>query len=137
MEKIERGYSLNEHVEGQSRHLDASELSLDLTQELLEMRQGGSLQTNAHTAKTLVKYPDLRVVLMAFKAGASLGRHSTVGQLSIQTLEGRVRLRLEGDEIDLPKGGLFALGSGVPHDIEAFEESAVLLTIAWPNAGEA
>jgi hypothetical protein len=37
----------------------------------------------------------------------------------------------------LVKGGLFALGSSVSHDVEAIEASAVLLTIAWPNSGGA
>jgi hypothetical protein len=29
-------------------------------------------------------------------------------------------------------GGLLALDRGLPHDVEAIEESALLLTIAWP-----
>lgn len=66
---------------------------------------------------------------------SSLDRN--VGQLSIQTLEGRVRLVLEREQIDLAKGELFALGSSVSHDVEAVEASAVLLTIAWPSAGDA
>ncbi|NOK10376.1 cupin domain-containing protein [Corallococcus exercitus] len=102
-----------------------------------ELRQGAPFGTNGHSAKTLVKYTDLRVVLMAFKSGARLGQHRTVGQLSIQVLEGRVRLVLEREQFELSKGGLFALGSSVPHDVEAIEESAVLLTIAWPQVGVA
>jgi quercetin dioxygenase-like cupin family protein len=137
MEEIEEGYSLEQHVEGQSRRLDAPELNLDLARSLEEVRQGAPFQTNGYGAKTLVKYTDLRVVLMAFKPGARLGPHRTAGQLSIQTLEGRVRLMLEAEEIDLAKGGLFALGSSVSHDVEAIEASAVLLTIAWPSAGGA
>ena len=31
-------------------------------------------------------------------------------------------------------GGLLALDFGMPHDIEALEESALLLTIAWPES---
>ncbi|WP_253895164.1 cupin domain-containing protein [Corallococcus exercitus] len=137
MGKIEEGYSLEQHVEGQSRHLDAPELGLDLAREMEELRQGAPFGTNGHSAKTLVKYTDLRVVLMAFKSGARLGQHRTVGQLSIQVLEGRVRLVLEREQFELSKGGLFALGSSVPHDVEAIEESAVLLTIAWPQVGVA
>jgi hypothetical protein len=30
---------------------------------------------------------------------------------------------------------LLALDQGVPHDIEALEESAFLLTLAWPGRG--
>jgi quercetin dioxygenase-like cupin family protein len=52
-------------------------------------------------------------------------------------LEGRVRVILEREQIELAKGGLFALESSVTHDVEAVGASAVLLTIAWPNAGAA
>ena len=137
MEQMDEGYSLEQHVEGQSRRLDALELNLDLARELEEVRRGAPFRTKGYGAKTLVKHTDLRVVLMAFEPRARLVQHRTVGQISIQTLEGQVRLTLEGGQIDLSKGGLLALGSSVPHDIEAIEASAVLLTIAWPNAGGA
>ena len=137
MDKSDEGYSLEQHVEGQSRRLDAPELGLDLARELEELRRGAPFRIKGYGAKTLVKHTDLRVVLMAFEPGASLGQHRTVGQVSIQTLEGRVRLMLERGQIELSKGGLFALGSSVPHDVEAVDASAVLLTIAWPYAGGA
>ena len=38
-----------------------------------------------------------------------------------------------GEAFSLPAGGLLALGQGLPHDVEALEESAFLLTIAWPS----
>jgi hypothetical protein len=33
----------------------------------------------------------------------------------------------------LRAGGLVALDRGLPHDVEAIEDSAFLLTIAWPR----
>ncbi len=133
MDRIEEGYSLDQHVEGQSRRLDAPMLRLDLAQELEELRQGAPFRTNGHNAKTLVKHADLRVVLMALKPGANLTQHRTVGRLTLQTLEGRVRVTLESKQIELSKGMLFALGPSISHDLEAVEPSAVLLTIAWPT----
>jgi quercetin dioxygenase-like cupin family protein len=137
MGKIEEGYSLEQHVEGQSRRLDSPMLHLDLSQELEELRQGAPFRINGHNAKTLMKHPDLRVVLMAFKPGASLSQHHTVGRLTLHMLEGRVRVSLESERIELSKGMLFALGPSISHDLEAVEPSAVLLTIAWPAAGGA
>ena len=52
---------------------------------------------------------------MAFKPGASLGQHRTVGQVSIQTLEGRVRLMLErGQKSSYPKAGCLRSGPRSP-----------------------
>jgi len=37
---------------------------------------------------------------------------------------------------DLPTGRLLALAQRLLHEVEALEESAFLLTIAWPGRGE-
>ena len=127
---IEEGYSLDDHVEGESRHLDAPILHLSLARELVELRRSQSAQLKGHSAKTLVKDPDLRVVLIALERGARLGEHQTSARSSIQTLEGRVRLRLRGELLELPAGEMVALAPWVSHELEALEPSAVLLTLA-------
>ena len=38
-----------------------------------------------------------------------------------------------GRTFDLPAGTLLTLDQNLPHDVEALEESAFLLTIAWPG----
>ncbi len=105
-------------------------LEFDLTAEL------GRLHTEAdwdsgHNARTLVKYDNLRVVLMALEAHARIPEHRAHGRVSIQTIAGHIRVRAEGRTFDLPSGTLLALDQDLPHDVEALEESAVLLTIAW------
>jgi hypothetical protein len=42
-----------------------------------------------------------------------------------------VRLHLGERTVDLPAGNLLALEKDIPHDLEAIEESTVLLTISW------
>jgi quercetin dioxygenase-like cupin family protein len=46
---------------------------------------------------------------------------------------GRIQVRARGRTFDLGAGSLLALDRGIPHDVEALEESAFLLTIAWPG----
>ncbi len=58
--------------------------------------------------------------------------HRAPGRLSIQTLTGHVRLQVLDQTIDLPAGHVLALDPDVAHDVEALDESAFLLTIAWP-----
>jgi quercetin dioxygenase-like cupin family protein len=86
-----------------------------------------------HTANTLVKYPDLRIVLIALKAGARLPEHSTAGRLSIQTLSGDVVVHAHEDVFDLSAGNVLTLDQDVAHDVEARIDSVLLLTIAWPR----
>ena len=80
-----------------------------------------------------MKYDDFRIVLIALKTGATMPKHQTRGRLSIQTVAGRLIVRAEGRTFDLPAGGLIALDHGLPHDVEALEDSTCLLTIAWPR----
>lgn len=110
-------------------------LEFDVAKELQQMRSEPEWQTG-HNAKTLVKYDNLRVVLIALKARARLPGHQTEGRISIQTIQGQIHVRAEGRTFYLPAGNLLALDRGLAHDVEAVEESAFLLTIAWPGEAE-
>ncbi len=84
-------------------------------------------------AKTLVKHEDFRIVLTALRAHTRMPDHQTRGRISIQTFRGHVQVRAEGRTFDLPAGRLLTLDRDLPHDVEALEDSALLLTIAWPE----
>ncbi|HLG72240.1 MAG TPA: cupin domain-containing protein [Chloroflexota bacterium] len=110
---------------------------LDLHGEIEQLRSEPAWQEFGRNAKTLVKNPDLRIVLMTFHAGAKLEQHKAPGAISIQVLAGRVQVGLPSEEFILPAGELVAIGPAIQHDLEALEPSSVLLTIAEPHAGEA
>ncbi|MFN8588161.1 MAG: hypothetical protein U0704_10215 [Candidatus Eisenbacteria bacterium] len=80
-----------------------------------------------------MKYDDFRVVFMLMKPGTRLREHHASGRISVQTVTGRVLLHLKEQTIALPAGHLLALERELVHDVEAVEESGVLLTIAWPG----
>lgn len=84
-------------------------------------------------SKTLVKYDMLRVVLIVLRAGAQIPEHKAAGPISIHNVRGRIRVRAHGRTFDLPAGGLLTLEQGAPHDVEGVEDSAFVLTIAWPG----
>ena len=111
--------------------LAAAYLEFDLAREIEQLHHEPAWSTGQN-AKTLLKYDDLRVVLMTLRAHARVPKHQTEGRISIQTIHGHIQVRATGRTFDLPLGGLLALDRGLPHDLEAIEESAVLLTIAWP-----
>lgn len=88
--------------------------------------------TTGQNARTLIKYDDFRVVLIALAAKTRMPEHKTEGRISVHVLSGHIQLRALGRTFNLRAGGLLAIDRGVPHDVEAVEDSAVLLTIAWP-----
>jgi quercetin dioxygenase-like cupin family protein len=113
--------------------LSGSMLQFGLASELDELhRDEAWLQPTGRSSKTLVKYPDLRIVLIAMKANTRMHEHTAAGRISVHTLNGHIRLHLPERVVDLPVGHLLALDHCVPHDVEAFEDSAFLLTLAWP-----
>jgi quercetin dioxygenase-like cupin family protein len=105
-------------------------MEIDLAAELARLR-GESAWSAGHNARTLIKHPDLRVVLIAIDAHARLAEHKAGGRISIQVLEGHVRLKALGRTFSLRAGALLALDRDVAHDVEALENSAILLTVAW------
>ncbi|HLH24135.1 MAG TPA: cupin domain-containing protein [Chloroflexota bacterium] len=107
-------------------------LAFDLAVEAAQLRTELSYQEGDRNANTLVKAPDFRIVLTALRRGARLQEHQAAGRVSIQTVSGRLRLRLPDQTLELPAGHLLALEAGITHDVEALEDSVFLLTVAWP-----
>jgi quercetin dioxygenase-like cupin family protein len=109
-------------------------LQIDLERELQQLRREDSWQRETgRSSKTLAKYPDFRIVLILMKSGTQMRQHRAEGRISIQQLKGQVRIHLADRRVTLSTGHLLMLDCGVLHDVEALEESALLLTIAWPR----
>lgn len=106
-------------------------LEFDLRREI-ELLHHEPEWATGQNAKTLVKYDNFRVVLTALHAHARMPLHQTDGRISLQTIGGHIQVRAVGRTFDLPVGSLLALDRGLPHEVEALEESVLLLTIAWP-----
>jgi quercetin dioxygenase-like cupin family protein len=107
-------------------------LESDLNVELARLHDE-STWSSGQNARTLIKYDDFRVVLLALQAHARMAEHKAEGRISIHVLTGHLRLSASGRTFDLRPGSLLALDRGVPHSVEAIEESALLLTIAQPQ----
>src|SRR5579859_453715 len=107
-------------------------LQIDLEHELQQLRQEDSWQRETgRSSKTLAKYPDLRIVLILMKSGTRMRQHKAEGRVSIQLLKGEVCIHLDDRRVNISVGHLLVLDCGVLHDVEALEESAILLAISW------
>jgi quercetin dioxygenase-like cupin family protein len=107
-------------------------LQIDFERELQQLRREDSWQRETgRSSKTLAKYPDFRIVLILMKSGTRMRQHRAEGRISIQPLKGQVRIHLADRKVTLSTGRLLVLDCGVLHDVEALEESALLLTISW------
>ena len=108
-------------------------LEVDVLGALDEMQQA---LTHGHAARTLAKQGTLRLVLLALKANGSVPEHKANGRVTIHTVRGRVQVRAAAGLFDLPAGRLITLDAGERHNVEAVEDSGVLVTIVMsPSPG--
>jgi quercetin dioxygenase-like cupin family protein len=70
---------------------------------------------------------------MFMKAGTLMQEHKTDARISIHALSGRLLIKLDGQTVELPAGHLLVLEKSLSLDVKALEESAFLLSIAWPH----
>jgi quercetin dioxygenase-like cupin family protein len=123
-----------EHVSGRIREpvpTSGPLLIFDLSEEVRRLESEQPWQAE-HTANTIVKYPDLRIVLVSLKAGGQLHEHRTAGRISIQSLSGNIRVHTPEGVLEMTAGKLLTLDRGVVHDVVATLDSVFLLTVAWP-----
>jgi hypothetical protein len=93
---------------------------------------------HGHAARTIVRAPDLRVVLIAIRAGAHITEHVAQSTVAIQIVSGRVRVRLprlarqnEDRFEELAPGRLLAMEEALAHTIESLEYNPLLVTHGW------
>jgi hypothetical protein len=73
---------------------------------------------------------------MAMKSSGKFAVHKSAGRISLEVLDGHIQSHILGRLVDLPARHVLALNREVLHDVEALEESAVILTIALSGHAE-
>jgi len=112
-------------------------MRFNLPEELRQLRSQPSWQRGTgRSSKTLAKYPDFHIVLVVMKANTRMNKHHVDARISIHALEGRLRVRLPDQMMELPAGELIALDYAIPHGVEALKESAFLITVSWPGGSK-
>jgi len=104
----------------------------DLAQEMMDFERKKPWQ-DGHTAKTLFKKTDFRMVLIAMEKGSILKEHHADGTISVQVLKGSIRFIAQGETRTLRENSVVTLGAGIKHQVEALADAAFLLTISWPD----
>ncbi len=115
------------------RLLSGPTLFFDVKEELAQLKEDPEWQQRHRNAVTLLKEPHLSVVLVALQKGAALQEHRTQGAVTIQVLSGSVRVGVDKTPRTVKSHGLVSFEKNVRHEIEALEESALLVTIAEPK----
>jgi len=116
------------------RPLDGAWRSFDLHLMLKQVKAEDTWRSSSRNAMTLMKSRGQRIVLIALHGKTEIPMHHADGQLSLQVLQGSLRVRTDTQVVTLKKGELLALHAEIPHAIEAVRESAFLLTLSTDTA---
>ncbi len=82
-----------------------------------------------HRQKTLYKHGRVTIALFRFDRGSGLPDHAAKGVVTINVLDGKLRVTAAGHTHELPAGRVLILASNVTHDVYAEDSSTVLLQV--------
>ena len=117
---------------GEEGNIAEDFLQFDLMREIDNSERKKPWSFGIHT-RVLTKTADFRIVLISMEAAARLKEHHVDGTSSVQVLKGRIRYSTGGQAYDLQAGNLITLAALIAHEVESLDDSAFLLTIAWPG----
>ncbi len=126
---MERARDLRTTRGPHQRPLTRRILKFDLAQEADALRLEEGWRNSGHSAKSLAKHGDRTIVLIAIKRETRIKEHQTDGAVSIHVLAGHIAVHVGTKTIDAPIGSLIAFDRGVPHDVEALEDSTFVLSV--------
>lgn len=112
------------------RPLDAPLLTFDFPALLTQIKREDTWHKGSRNAVTLYKGEGLRVVLVAMRIGTTIPSHRADSPMSLQVIEGVLKFSADAQTVTLRQGQLLTLHAGMPHAVEAVEESVFLLTVA-------
>ena len=134
---MRQGHATSGTAERAARPLSGQGLTFRLADEIRGLRRDLGRTSGGRAAKTLAKSGGLRVALVLLQSGAALDPQATVGGSSLQVLEGRLRMEAEGQALEAISGDLVVLSENLHDSIKAEEDSAFLVTVAWPEGAGA
>jgi quercetin dioxygenase-like cupin family protein len=113
----------------EGRTLSGPAITFSIAEEIGLLRQEPEWIAGTRNAVTVVKTSNLSLVLISLRKEANLCGHQVDGPITLQVISGAVRFGVAGQPQILATGTVLALEKSVVHDIQAVDDSELLLTI--------
>jgi quercetin dioxygenase-like cupin family protein len=128
MEERKQDETIN-RPEGE-RAIDAPYLTIDLPSYIDKIKNERKWKERDHNAITVFKDEQLTIVLVAMHPKAEIRTLRPEHLWTAQVLDGSVQLTINEKKSTLQKGQLAVAHAGQHYNLQAIEESLVLLTVA-------
>ncbi len=84
-------------------------------------------QSDAIVSKTIMHKPVGTITLFAFDTGQRLSEHTSPYDATVQVLEGKAKVTIEGRPLTVEAGQIIVMPANIPHDVAAEEPLKMLL----------
>jgi uncharacterized protein (DUF2249 family)/mannose-6-phosphate isomerase-like protein (cupin superfamily) len=85
---------------------------------------------NKFSPKVLMNRPGYRLVLLNLRSGQSVPEHAAKEMVTVYAISGHIRFYEAQSPFELRAGQVLFIEGGVPHALEAFEDSTLLVVAA-------
>jgi len=90
------------------------------------------IQPRSVVSKVIHRDEEVDVTVFGFDVGEGLTEHTASRTAIVQVVSGRLRLTVDGEELDARAGFWLRMSAGAPHALEAAEPTIMLLTMLRP-----
>jgi len=99
------------------------------TTEVKNLLEQLNYQEESIVSKILLKKETGNVTLFAFDAGQGLSEHTSPFDALVQCLEGKIDIKVGGENFTVSSGELLKLPATIPHGLKAVEKTKMILTM--------
>ena len=112
-----------------ARAITASVRSVNIDEEIARLQREPEWTSGREDGIALVKYPRMRVVLVALKKGTSMRQRKVEGPLSVYVISGKIVVATEKGDLEVQAKGLFTMRQHFLKEVHATADSVFLLTL--------
>lgn len=113
-----------------NKTMNAQLVSLDIPFFIKNILKEKSWKKKEHNSISIYKSNGLSIVLVALKKGTEISKHTADGIIAAQVFKGKIIFKTEYNSVELRKGQMIALHSGIPHSVVAKKKTIFLLTLS-------
>lgn len=111
------------------RVIDAPYVFIDIPAFIDQIKREKAWEKNDRNGITVFKSSELTLVITALQAAAVLDHNNVEAHMTIQVIEGNVRVTTTDGDVEMSNGNMIAFHPGIRHTINAVTDVILLITI--------